>query len=77
MPRDLVIIKPQETATQGDLVAALLGDEATIKRIHFLPAGIRLMPANPAYNPIEFDQEEGRIIGKVIGLIRDYEGMAF
>jgi repressor LexA len=77
MPRDLVIIKPQETATQGDLVAAMLGDEATIKRIHFLEAGIRLMPANPAYNPIEFDQEEGRIIGKVIGLIRDYEGMAF
>jgi repressor LexA len=77
MPRDLVVIKPQNTASHGDLVAALLGDEATVKRIHFSKDGVRLMPANPAYNPIEVMQEDARIIGKVVGLIRDYEGMAF
>lgn len=77
MPRDLVVIKPQQTANHGDLVAALLGDEATVKRIHFLPSGPVLMPANPAYNPIEVRQEDARVIGKVVGLIRDYEGMAF
>lgn len=77
MPRDLVVIKPQSTANHGDLVAALLGEEATVKRIHFAQSGVRLMPANPAYNPIEVQQEDARIIGKVIGLIRDYEGMAF
>src|SRR5450631_1167517 len=71
MPRDLVVIKPQITANHGDLVAALLGDEATVKRIHFLPNGVRLMPANPAYNPIEVQQEDAQIIGKVVGLIRD------
>src|SRR5579871_4582948 len=52
MPRDLVVIKPQQTANHGDLVAALLGDEATVKRINFGPKGIFLMPSNPAYQPI-------------------------
>lgn len=77
MPRDLVIIKPQQTAQNGDLVAALIGDEATVKRIQFGPNSVRLMPSNPAYNPIEIKEEDARIIGKVVGLLRDYEAMAF
>lgn len=77
MPRDLVVIKPQQAASHGDLVAVLLGDEATVKRINFAPSGVRLMPSNPAYMPIEVKQEDARVIGKVVGLIRDYEGMAF
>jgi repressor LexA len=35
------------------------------------------MPSNPAYEPIEVRQEDSFVIGKVVGLIRDYEGMAF
>jgi repressor LexA len=78
LPRDLVIIKPQETAAHGDLVAVLLGDEATVKRIRFGPnASVKLMPSNPAYDPISVRQENAKIIGKVVGLMRDYEGMAF
>jgi repressor LexA len=77
MPRDLVVVKPQQTANHGDLVAALLGDEATVKRINFSSDGVKLMPSNPAYQPIPVTQEDSRIIGKVVGLIRDYEGMAF
>jgi repressor LexA len=77
MPRDLVVVKPQITANHGDLVAALLGDDATVKRLHRDSRGYKLMPSNPAYDPIEIRQEDARIIGKVIGLIRDYEGMAF
>jgi repressor LexA len=77
MPRDLVVVKPQITANHGDLVAALLGDDATVKRLHRDSKGVKLMPSNPAYDPIEVRQEDARIIGKVIGLIRDYEGMAF
>lgn len=77
MPRDLVVVKPQITANHGDLVAALLGDEATVKRLHRDSKGVKLMPSNPAYDPIEVRQEDARIIGKIIGLIRDYEGMAF
>ncbi|HLV78807.1 MAG TPA: transcriptional repressor LexA [Chthonomonadaceae bacterium] len=74
MPQDLVVIKPQASADTGDLVAVLLGDEATVKHIEFTTGGVRLLPANPAYDPIEVRREDSRIIGKVIGLIRNYEG---
>ncbi|MCS6775971.1 MAG: transcriptional repressor LexA [Chloroherpetonaceae bacterium] len=77
MPRDLVIIKPQTTADNGDLVAVLLGDEATVKHIQFTEDGVKLLAANPAYEPIEIRREDSRIIGKVIGLIRDYDGHGY
>lgn len=77
MPRDLVVVKPQQSARHGDLVAVLLGDEATVKRISFDKSGTRLLPSNPAYDPIPVQQEDARVIGKIVGLIRDYEGMAF
>ncbi len=77
MPRDLVVVKPQQSANHGDLVAALLGDEATVKRISFDRSGVRLLPSNPNYEPIEVKQDDARIIGKIVGLLRDYEGMAF
>jgi repressor LexA len=77
MPRDLVVIKPQRVANHGDLVAVMIEGEATVKRINFGPKGVRLIPANPAYNPIEITTDEARVVGRVIGLIRDYEGMAF
>ena len=77
LPRDLVVIKPQKTANQGDLVAALLGDEATVKRISYDRDAVRLLPSNSAYEPIIVDRDDSAIIGKVIGLIRDYGGHAF
>lgn len=73
MPRDLVIIRPQETAQSGEIVAVLLGDEATVKRIEFVNGRVRLLPANRAYQPIEVNREDSRVIGKVIGLIRSYQ----
>jgi repressor LexA len=77
-PRDLVVVKPQETASHGELVAVLLGDEATVKRIHYDKGGIRLMASNPAYDPIEVSSDDNpRILGRIVGLMRDYEGMAF
>jgi repressor LexA len=77
-PRDLVVVKPQETANHGDLVAVLLGDEATVKRIHYDKGGVRLMASNPAYDPILVTAEDSpRVLGRVVGLLRDYEGMAF
>lgn len=77
MPRDLVVIKPQASAANGDLVAVLLGDEATVKHIQFTTDGVKLIASNPAYEPIEVKREDSRIIGKVIGLIRNYDGPAF
>lgn len=77
MPRDLVVIKPQQTANHGDLVAVLIGDDATVKRISFDRDAVRLMPANPDYAPIVIDTEDAKVLGRVVGLIRDYAGMAF
>jgi len=76
-PRDLVVIRRQQTANHGDLVAVLVDEEATVKRIHFSGENIRLMPANPAYEPIEVRRDGAQIIGRVIGLLRDYDNMAF
>lgn len=79
LPRDLVVVRPQPSANHGDLVAFLLGEEATVKRIYFDLQTIRLMPSNPAYDPILVtpDREDARVIGRIVGLIRGYEGMAF
>lgn len=77
LPRDLVIIRPQTNANSNDLVAAAVDDEATIKRIHFDGDKVRLMPSNPIYDPIIVDRNAVRIIGRVVGVLRDYEGMAF
>lgn len=77
LPRDLVVIRPQNTATQNDLVAVLIGDEATVKRISYGKSRVQLIASNPAYPPIEIDREDATVVGKVVGLVRDYEGMAF
>ena len=65
---DLVIVRPQQTAQNGEIVIALLGDEATCKRFHQGKDGVWLLPENPAYSPI--DGREASILGKVRGLIR-------
>lgn len=77
LPRDLVVIKPQQTASQNELVAVLIGDDATVKRFHRDSGGVKLMPSNPAYDPIPIESEDARVIGKVVGLIRDYTGVSF
>jgi repressor LexA len=77
MPRDLVVVKPQDTANHGDLVAVRIGDDATVKRLHLDPGGAKLLSANPAYDPILIDREDTRVIGRIVGVIRDYGGMAF
>lgn len=77
LPHDLVVVRPQQSAMQNELVAVLLGEEATVKRINFSGNGVRLMPSNPAYEPIEVEQEDARVIGKIVGLLRDYDGRAF
>jgi len=73
MPRDFVVIRPQQTADNGDIVAVLIGDEATVKYIQFTSTGVRLLASNPAYDPIEIRREDSQIMGKVIGLIRNYD----
>lgn len=65
---DLVVVSQQPTAEEGEIVVALLGDEATVKYFHRRRNQIELRPANPAMKPILAD--EVQIIGRVRGVIR-------
>lgn len=67
---DKVVVRPQPEAQNGEIVVALLGDEATCKRFHRGADGIWLLPENPDYQPI--DGREATILGKVKGVIREY-----
>lgn len=67
---DLVVIRPQNTASNGDIVLALLEDEATIKRFYRDAEGVWLLPENEAFSPI--DGRSAQILGKVKALMRKY-----
>jgi repressor LexA len=67
---DLVIIRQQHTAENGDIVCALIGNEATLKRFRRRGNQITLEPANPKYEPIVVSKGEFRILGKATGVIR-------
>jgi repressor LexA len=65
---DLVVIRRQPTASNGEIVAALVEDEATVKFYYREAERIRLQPANPAMEPIYV--REVTILGKVVLVIR-------
>jgi repressor LexA len=67
---DIVIVKRQRDAQNGQTVVALIGDDATIKQFHRRGARVELRPANPRMRPIVVDEEDLQIQGIVIGLIR-------
>jgi repressor LexA len=66
---DLVIVRCQPVADPGDLIVALLGNEATVKRLDVEGGRPFLRPENPAYAPIHGEFE---VIGKITGLLRGY-----
>lgn len=66
---DTVVVRPQQTAENGEIVVALLEDEATVKRFQRKGAEVWLLPENPDYAPI--DGREARILGKVKTVIRE------
>ncbi|MER6277959.1 transcriptional repressor LexA [Streptomyces sp900105245] len=65
---DIVTVRRQDSADHGDIVAALLDDEATVKQLRRRDGRVWLMPRNPAYEPIPGDQAQ--ILGKVVGVLR-------
>ena len=67
---DKVVVRPQQTASDGQIVVALLGDEATVKRLRRKNGEIWLMPENENYEPI--DGREAQIIGLVKAVVREY-----
>jgi len=70
---DIGVVRSQPTAAPGDLVVALVGNEATMKRLVQRANRKWLEAANPKYKPILLT-ETARIIGRVIGILRSYEG---
>ena len=67
---DKVIVRPQQTADDGQIVVARIGDEATVKRLSLKKGEVWLLPENPAFDPI--DGSEAEIIGVVKGVFREY-----
>ncbi len=71
LDRDVVIVHRTPLANNGDIVVALLGEEATVKRIYMEGDHIRLQPENDAFEPII--TSEVTVLGKVIALLRYYK----
>ena len=68
---DLVAVRQQQTARNGEIVAAMIEDEATVKRFYKEGRRVRLQAENTAYPPIYSDSV--RILGKVILSVRTYK----
>jgi len=73
LPGDVIIVKKQEVAENGDIVVAYLEGEVTVKKFwkDSMYGVIKLIPANSKYEPIIINRET-KILGKVIGLLRRY-----
>jgi len=65
---DYVVVRPTDVAADGEIVVALLGEEATVKRFFREPDHIRLQPENEAMEPIR--TTEATVLGRVIGVVR-------
>lgn len=70
LPGDLVVVRRQETANNGEIVVAMIEDEATVKRLSRKNGHTWLLPENDAYSPI--DGTYAQILGKVAAVVRRY-----
>ena len=70
LPGDTVIVRPQSSADDGQIVVARIGDEATVKRLSRRNGQVWLLPENDAYDPI--NGSEAELIGLVKGVVREY-----
>jgi repressor LexA len=68
----VVVVRRQPTAQTGDIVVALVGDEATVKTLRLGRQRVELRPENPDFDPILLQPEEVTILGKVIELRRTF-----
>lgn len=67
---DKVVVRPQQSADNGQIVVARIGDEATVKRLSRKNGQVWLLPENPAFEPI--DGTEAELIGIVKAVVREY-----
>jgi repressor LexA len=73
LPGDIVVVRRQPAADSGDIVVALIGGEATVKRLRIRRNRVELHPENPAFEPIIPDPSELILLGKVIEVRRYLE----
>jgi repressor LexA len=75
LPGDTVLIRPQQVANNGEIVAVMVDGDATLKQFFREQDRILLQPANPDYEPIVIlpGQGEVTIVGKMVGLFRSVE----
>ena len=69
LPDDFVVVRPQDTAADGEIVVALVGEEATVKRFFREADHVRLQPENATMEPIR--SKDVRVLGRVVGLFRN------
>jgi repressor LexA len=74
LPGDMVVVRRQSTSDSGDIVVALIGGEATVKRLRIRRNRVELHPENPDFEPIIPDPRELTLLGKVIEVRRYLEG---
>ena len=67
---DIIVVRQQSDAENGEVVVAMIDDEATVKRIYFEPERIRLQPENSSMEPIYTDHAQ--VLGKVVALLRQF-----
>lgn len=70
LPGDVVIVRRQQSAESGDLVVALVDNEATVKTLRKTRGKIELHPANPAFEPIVPEPDELVLLGRVVEIRR-------
>jgi repressor LexA len=68
LENDFVVVRPIESADDGEIVVAMIGDEATVKSFYKEPDQVRLEPANDAYEPIR--SPDVQLLGRVVGVFR-------
>jgi repressor LexA len=77
LPDDLVMVRVQRRVERGEIAVALVGEEATLKRVYQEAGGLVLKGDNPDFTPLRFSPQEAsemvQILGKVVGVYRSLE----
>jgi repressor LexA len=73
LPGDTVVVRRQRKARSGEIVVALVGEEATVKRLRLRGKRVELQPENPDYEPIVVDPRELQLLGKVVEVRRSLD----
>ena len=73
-PEDILLVRKQSTAREGEIVVALVEDEATVKRLRFRGGRPELHPENPDFSVLTPNPQDLQILGKVIEVRRYFEG---